>query len=625
MSGAMRSATTRQNRSLYLLALLWALFLLAAHAAEGGVQFPPVPEAPDLAWNREPFLRDLPQWNMDAPAFPWVPAPAEIRKAESDPDASAAALFREARRRETGGAPPVEIARLYLRAYAAAKNREIGYTSLKQAARFFFRAGDFAETAGILDRLIDRSGAGSAGTPFYLFKGEALARRGNFLAARECFRRASAAAWDTETRQRIALRIADMSFLLENMAFAEPMYRKTLSDPGSFRRYPRESIRYGEALLSSGKIDEAQRVFRKVREDALSPEMLSAALLGEGDALLLRKDFAGARFAYEQAGTKETPLTRWWVLLRKADLEFLAGGRESAARMYGDLGACPLPAVAREALYKTILARFLLSGYESVLDGSRAYLSRFAGEHGEAAVRKMAARAGAALVAEAGRKDPASRWPLLAEYLFAYGRSPEGKTLYAAIGGEWESALLWGGASALFAAAGNDAKSREMLRIETAERLYWQGDLQGAAAALDLRNPSAEPSGGALRLLAKIRFREGRYDDAAKILRRIETSRTAAGARGDPAPPRAGEFPAFVLALQGKWTEALDALQGIDPAAAPAAVRGLRALAETRAPRAAKAIVAPAKGGTSPAPNDLYSAYARSQERYRRIMARGDD
>lgn len=621
----MRSATTRQNRSLYLLALLWALFLIAAHSAEGGVPFPPVPEAPDLAWDREPFFRDLPEWNMDSPAFPWVPAPAGIRKAESDPDFIVAGLFREARKRESEGGPPSEVARLYLRSYAAAKSRETGYLSLKQAARYFFRAGRYAESAGILDRLIDRSGAGSAGTAYYLFKGEALARQGNFLSARECFRRASAAKWDAETRQRVALRIADMSFLLENIAYAEPMYRKTLSGPGAFRRYPHESIRYGETLLSAGKIDEALAVFRKVREDSPSPEMRSAAQLGEGDALLLRKDLSGAQVAYGQAGAMEIPSTRWWLLLRKADLEFLAGGRDAAARMYAGLGACPLPAVAREASYKAILARHLLSGHESVLDGSRAYLARYAGKRGETGVRKMAARAGAALVAEAGRKDPASRWPLLSEYLFAFGRSPEGKTLYADIGGEWESALLWGGASALYAAGGKDGKSREMLRIEAAERRYWQGDLPGAAAALDLRSPGGEASRGALRLLARIRFREGKYDEAANLLRRLEAPGAAPDGGKVPGPPPDRELLAFARALQGKWDEALEALQGIDPAAAPAPVLGLRSMARRHAATAEKAAVPQGKNATLPPSGDLYSAYERSQERFHRLMAQEVD
>lgn len=621
----MRTVITEQNRTLYLLALLWAIFLLVARAAEGSVPFPPVAEAPEFAWGRQPFFRDLPEWNMDFPGAPWVPTAAEVRKAESDAANPASALFREARAKEVAGGTPEDVARLYLRVYAAARNQEIGFVALKQAARLFFRAGNYMESSGVLGRLIERSGPGSAGVSFNLLKGEALARQGNHLAARECFRRASGGKWDAGTQRRIALRIADMSFLMGNVAYAEPLYRKTLTGADAPRRFPYESIRFGETLLSAGRIEEALGVFRRVQGDALPDEARRASRLGEGDALLLRKDFPGARFAYEQAGGRETSPIRWWILLRNADLEFASGSREKASGMYRDLRGCAVADVAREAAYKSTLARFLLSDYESVLKESQAYLGRYPGNADESAIRKMAARAGASLVAEVGRKNPAQRWPALTEYLFAYGRSPEGKSLFAAIGREWESALLWGGASALYAEAGETARSRDMLRIEAAERRYWQGDLAGAAASLDLRNPDAESSLGALRLLAKIRFREEKFDEAGKLLRRIEALGPAPDGGKETGPKPEKEFLAFTRALQGKWTESLETLQGIDPATAPPPVRGLRTMAAGHAPSVGEKPAPAAKTAPAPGPNDLYSAYERSQERYRRLTAERAD
>ena len=621
----MRSIHTRQNRSLFLLGLLWTIFLLFARVAEGRVPFPPVAESPELAWDRQPFFRDLPEWNMESPAFPWVPTPEEIRKAESGPPSPATLLFREAQARERAGGNAEETARLYMRAYAAARSQEIGFVALKQAARLYYRARKYMESSGILGRLIDRSGAGSAGVSFNLLKGEALARQGNHLAARESFRRASGGKWDARTQRRIALRIADMSFLMGNIAYAEPLYRKLLTGTDAARRFPYESIRFGETLLSSGKIDEALGIFRKVRDNALPIEARCASRLGEGDALLLRKDFPGARFAYEQAAGSETLTIRWWILLRKADHEYAAGSRETASRMYRDLVGCPLPDVAREAAYKSVLARFLLSDYESVLKESQEYLGRFAGKADESAMRKMSARSGAALVAEVSRKNPADRWPALMEHLFAYGRAPEGKALYGVVGVEWESSLLWGGASSLYAAAGDAAGSRNMLRVEAAERRYWQGDLEGAVAELNIRNPAVESSRPALRLLARIRFREGKYDEAATLLRRMEALGAPPEGGKDPGGAQEKEFLAFTRALQGKWTESLEALEGIDTATAPPPVRGLRSMIGRHTPVAATAPAPAAKGAAAPAPNDLFSSYERSQERYRRLTAEGAD
>jgi predicted negative regulator of RcsB-dependent stress response len=617
----MRSIPTQQNRPLCLLGLLWAILLLLARVAEGRVPFPPVAEAPEFAWDRQTFFRYLPEWNMDSPNFPWVPTPEEIRNAESDPRSVAASLFREAQAKVRAGGNAEEAARLYMRAYAADRSGEIGFVAMKQAARFFFRARKYMEASGILDRLIERSGSG--GTPFHLLKGEALARLGNHLAARESLRRASGGKWDPLTQRRIALRIADMSFLVGNIAYAEPLYRKLLAGKDAPVQFPYESIRFGETLLSIGRIEEALGVFRRLRADALPLEARCASFLGEGDALLLRNDFAGARYAYEQAAGRESPAIRWWILLRKADIEYAAGSREAASVQYRNLAGCPLPDVAREAAYKSILVRFLLSDYESVLKESQAYLGRFAGKSDEAAIRKMSARAGAALVEEIGRKSPADRWPALTENLFAFGRSPEGKTLYGAIGAEWEAALLWGGASDLYRVAGETARSRNMLRIEAAERRYWQGDLIGSAAELDIRNPATEQSRPALRLLARIRFREGKFAEAGKLLRRIETLGTGPGAVKESGVTPEKEFLAFTQALQGKWTESLDALQGVDPASAPPPVRGLRSMIGHHTPVDANAPATAAKPGAAPAPNDLYSAYERTQDRYHRLMAQG--
>ena len=562
---------------------------------------------------------------MDSPDFPWVPTPAEMREAESGPASPAATLFREARAKEKAGGKPDEVARLYMRAYAAARSGEIGFVALKQAARLFFRARKYMESSGILSRLIERSGAGSAGVSFNLLKGEALARQGNHLAARECFRKASGGKWDARTQRRIALRIADMSFLMGNIAYAEPLYRRLLTGADASRQFPYESVRFGETLLSSGKIEEALGIFLKVQDNALPIEARCASRLGEGDVLLLRKDLPGARFAYEQAAGRESSTFRWWILLRKADLEYASGSREAASVMYRDLAGCPLPDVAREAAYKSVLVRFLLSDYVSVLKESQAYLGSYAGKAGETAIRKMSARAGAELLAEVARKTPANRWPAFTEYLFAYGRAPEGKTLYGAIGAEWEAALMWGGASALYATGGEDAKSRDMLRIEAAERRYWQGNMEGAVAELNILNPAKEASRPALRLLARIRFREGKYDEAGTLLQRIEALGVAPEGGKDPGATQEMEFLAFTLALQGKWEESLGALQGIDPSTAPPPVRGLRSMIGLHAPAAAKTAATAAKGAAAPAPNDLYSAYGRSQERYRRLTDEGAD
>lgn len=556
---------------------------------------------------------------MESPVFPWVPNPAEIQKAESGSPSPVIQLFREAQAKERANASPEEVARIYMRVYAAARSQEIGFVAMKQAARLFFRARNYTESAGILGRLIERSGAGSAGLSFNLLKGEALARQGNHLAARECFRRASSGKWDAATQRRIALRIADMSFLVGNIAYAEPLYRKLFAGADAYRQFPCESIRFGETLLSRGKVEEAIGVFRKVRDYGVPVEARCASFLGEGDALLIRKDFPGARFAYDQAAGRENLPIRWWILLRKADLEYACGSREAASGMYRGLMGCPIPDVAREAAYKSVLSRFLLSDYESVLKESQAYLGKYAGKSEEAAMRKMSARAGAAFVAETGRKNPANRWPALTEHLFAYGRAPEGKALYGAIGAEWEAALLWGGASDLYRAAGDTAGSRKMLRIDAAERRYWQGDLQGSAAELDIRNPAAETSRAALRLLARIRFRERQYDEAGKLLRRIEALGAAPDGK-DPGVMQEKEFLAFTRALQGKWTESLEALQGIDPAATTPPLRGLRSMVERHTPVNAKA---PAKAAPASGPNDIYSAYQRTQDRYHRLMAQG--
>lgn len=621
----MRTECSKQDRCLYLLALLWAIFLFVAHAAEGSVPFPPVPEAPELSWDRQTFFRDLPEWRMESPEFPWIPSEASMREAESDAAAPAATLFREARERERAGGRPGDLARLYLRAYAAGKNREVGYVALKQAARLFYRAGNYMEASGVLTRLIDRSGPGSAGVSFNLLKGEALARQGNLLTARECFRRASAAKWNADIQRRISLRIADMSFLIGNIAFAEPQYRRALSAMDAPRRFPYESIRYGETLLAAGKIEEALAVFRNVQGGALPPELRAAARLGEGDALLIRKDFADARFAYEQAGLIGNSPIRSWAQLRNADIEFAAGSRGKSSVMYRDLKQCAVPDVAREAWYKFVLTRYLMSDHETVLAESQGYLGKYPGKPDETPLRKMAARAGASLVQEVGRKRPGERWPALTNYLFAYGRAPEGKTLYAAVGGEWEAALLWGGASALYAAAGETARSRDMLRIEGAEQLYWKGDLAGAAAALGIRDPAAESSRGALRLLARIHFREGKYDEAAILLRRIEALSGEPEDGKGTGLPLEKEFLAFTRALQGKWPESLEALEGIDPTAAPPPVRGLRALAAGHAAAGEKASAA-APGTAPPAgPGDLYSVYERTQARYRRLTSEGAD
>lgn len=623
----MDSLSSKRNRTLYLLAFLWALFLLVSKA-EGSVKLPPVEELPELSWSRQPFFPMISRWDLDPVLFPAENRAAGMPKQGPGGQETPESLFQRARRkaeeaRNYGDDAKLheEAARLYMRAYAAARGGETGFEALSLAARSFLLAGRYAEAEGAATRLISRAGTNGASLPFYLLKGEALFRRGNYLSARECFRRAASGQWDVETRRRIDLRIADVSFLLGNPAFAEPAYRKTLLSPGArFGAYPFETIRFGETLLAAGRAEEALQVFRRLHKESIPANAHVAACLGEGDALLVLKRYALAEYAYHQAALwGDHPEMRWWVQCRFADLSFATGRRKEAAARYRELSSCPEPSVAREAGYKWILSLYLAADHEGVVREAGTYLLRNAEKAGAGNVRRMAAKAGAEIVRAVGSRDPAKKWPAFFAFLFSFARSAEGKALFADMGREWEEGRIWGGAGVLYQAAGDKDRGGEMMRIESAERAYFRGDLDGVLTALGYGEARRESSPAALWLLARTFFRQGRYEQAAEALGRLDHL--------SPEPPGVGhtarkELAAFARAMQGQRKEALDSLKEMKSPPPTSSLAFLLAWADDRPPSAREGEVREKDKGKK-TPGDLWADLAAGLQRYRRLMGEG--
>lgn len=614
---------------LYLLALLTGVLLFVSRA-EGAPRLPDVREARDLAWVRQPIHTTLSPWDLDPVLFPSLSKTASAPAPVPGPASAAADLLAAARRKADeagarGNDPRIheEAAHLYMRAFAVSKNGETGIQSLSLAARSYFLAGRYAEADGAAGRLIARSGGGRDVLPYYLLKGEALLRRGNYLAARECYRRASAAKTDGDTGIRISLRIADASLLLGNLALAEPLYRKIFSSPGiSMGKFRDEAIRYGETLLAVDRAEEALQVFRRIQKEFLPGALHVKACIGEGDALLVMDRLPRARYAYEQANLLgEMPETKWRLLCRKADIDFAEGKRKEAAAAYRELRESPDLFVAEEARYKWILHQYLLRDYEGTVKESQEYLLRSPGRPGSSNVRLMAAKAGAELVREMSAREPSKRWAAFSSLLFSFARSGEGRSLYGDIGKEWEGKGFWGGAGAFYSAAGNEERSREMIRIEAAEAAYFRGDGAAVLAALGYSEAQREKSPVALWLAAKTLFRQGRHAKASEALQRLDVL--------SPEPPETGwsprkELAAFAGALQEKREVTRDSVREFRNAPPVSSLAFLADWAEEPSGASPYRVGKDAGKGKKPA-GDAWSDLAAARRRYLRLTADGDE
>ncbi len=609
-------------------ALLWLLLLLAAAPALGApVRLPPVPEAVDLGWVRQPFFESLPAWNIDPFPFP-APSAALPPKPQGPADPTWTLLSQADAQRKTAEGRKVldsrlheEAARLYLRAYASDKNGPNGFLALRMAARSFFLGGFYAETAGVATTLVKRSGGGGADLPFYLLKGEALYQKRDLLAARECFRRALTGQFNAATKTRIELRIADASLELGNVAYAEPAYRKALSAPASQRRLPFNAIRYGESLISAGKTSAAAELFRNLdtEADGVPPLARAISLMGAGDVAILSGDLVSAQTAYMKAASiGNFSETRALLKIRMADLAFAGGKRAEALSGYGALVDSPVPAIAREAGYKKGLTLYLQGDFPGVVAMSDGWLARYPGKSGEKEMRKLAAKSGVEMVRAAARANPADRWPALSSLLFAYGRTKELPALYGEIGREWEDALIWGGAADLYSAAGLASRSADMRRIERAEGAYYRGDFPAVLAELGWKDPAREHASGALWLAAKTFFRLGRHAEAEAALRRLGTVQAETAASRDKSPfPPDRELMSFNRAQLGRWAELRDSLKDVPPQPQIPALALIRSMAEPQKPEEGKASAASGGG--------LYADYIRIRERVRRINSEGED
>ncbi len=614
----------RRNRPLFLLALLWTLLILAVRA-EGSVRLPLVDEAPDLSWNRRPFFLSLSAWNLDGLVFdPLLSQASEVSPDDAEEN-SPGSLYWQASRlaseAHAGGDDPrlhEAAARTAMRAYSGRRSGDGGFRSLALAARSYFLAGMYAEADGVAGRMIARSSLGNASLPYYVLKGEALFQKRNYLTARECFRRASAGRWDAATARRIALRIADASFLLGNLAYAEPAYRKAFQGGDAvLRAHPLEAIRFGEALLLAEKFDEAVRVFRVVREGTVPADVRAASYLGEGDAFLVRKQLRLAEHAYRYSEPwGNTPWIKGWIRCRTADLEFAKGNRTDAAALYKELKDGPGAELAREAGYKWILSLHLSGDHEGVVKEAESYLVRNDGAPGTAAVRAMGAESGVALVRAAARKDPARMWTLYSTLLFSFGKTDEGRGLFRSLGEEWEKGRIWGGASSLYAAGGDGPRGREMARLGAAESAYFRGEPDNVLLLLGYGDGSRERFAIGHWLAAKAFFRQGRYAEASAALARMETP-----AAGGAAPYPGKELAVFAAALSGSREGTRAALGGMDPIPSSLA---LPYLVEWSAPGVEKpspgreAVKAKAPAGKA---GDLWAELAAAQRRYRRLAA----
>ncbi len=614
----------RQNRPLFVLALLWTLVLLAVRA-EGSVPLPLVDEAPDLSWVRRPFFLSLSAWNLDKLVFdPLLAQTPGASPGDADGN-SPGSLYWQASRlateaRAKGDDPGLHetAARIAMRAYAGRRNGDDGFRSLALAARSYFLAGMYAEADGVAGRMIARSGLANASLPYYILKGEALFQKRNYLTARECFRRASAGRWDAVTARRIALRIADASFLLGNLAYAEPAYRKVFREGDAvLRAHPLEAIRFGEALLLAEKFDEAVRIFRTVREGTVPADVRAASYLGEGDAFLAGKRLPLAEHAYRYSEPwGNTPWIKGWIRCRTADLAFAKGNRKEAAALYRELKDEPGAELAREAGYKWILSLHLSGDHEGVVREAETYLSRNDGAPWTAAVRAMGARSGVEIVRAAGLKDPARMWTVYSTLLFSFGKTDEGRGLFRSLGEGWEKGRLWGGASSLYAAGGDAPRGRQMARLGAAESAYYRGDSDNVLLLLGYGDGSREGHAIGHWLAAKTFFRLGRYGEASAALARMEAP---GGGGADPGPGK--ELAIFAAALAGSREGTREALKGVDPKSASPALPYLvewSAADAGKPPAGRNAVREKAPAGKA---GELWTDLAAAQRRYRRLTA----
>lgn len=614
----------RQNRPLFVLALLWTLLLLAVRA-EGSVRLPLVDEAPDLSWIRRPFFTSLSAWNLDRLVFdPLLSQAPEVSPDDAD-DHSPGALYWQASRLATAARAKGDdhglheaAARIAMQAYAGRRNGDAGFRSLALAARSYFLAGMFSEADGVAGRMIARSSLGNASLPYYVLKGEALFQKRNYLTARECFRRASAGRWDAVTARRIALRIADASFLLGNLAYAEPAYRKAFRGGDALlKAHPLEAIRFGEALLLAEKFDEAVRIFRVVREGTVPADVRAASYLGEGDAFLVGKQLPLAEHAYRYSEPwGNTPWIKGWIRCRTADLEFAKGNRKDAAALYRELKDDPGAELAREAGYKWILSLHLSGDHEGVVKEAETYLARNDGGPGTAAVRAMGAESGVEIVRAAARKDPARMWTVYSTLLFSFGKTDEGRGLFRSLGEEWEKGRVWGGASSLYAAGGDASRGREMARLGTAESAYFRGESDNVLLLLGYGDGSREGYAIGHWLAAKAFFRQGRYGEASAALARM-----GAADAGGAGPHPGKELAIFAAALAGSRDGTREALKGVDPKSSSPALPYFvewSAAGPEKPSRGGDAVKGKAPAGGT---GDLWTDLASAQRRYRRLTA----
>jgi tetratricopeptide (TPR) repeat protein len=624
----MKTSKTRRRFPFAIAAVLWLLLCAVAHAAP--VRLPPVPEATELGWVRQSFFESLPPWNLDPVLFP--PASRELpsRPAAGQADTAwtlmrqADALRKEAEKNGNDSRRHEESARLYMRAWASDKGGAIGFQSLRMAARGYLLGGHYSEAAGVATTLVRRSGGKGADRPWYLLKGEALYRKRDLLAARECFRRALDGPFDAQTKIGIVLRMANTSFEMGNIAFAEPTFRKAIGNPSDQIRRPEQAIRYGEALLAAGRTTDAGKVFANLDAPEVPAPLRATARIGSGDAAFLSGDLAGARADYILADSGgHFPEPKEWLTLRLADVAFAGGNRQAALKDYAALASSPVRAVAREAGYKKTLTMYLLGDRATVLKESEGWLLRNSGRSGEREMKAMVAKAGADMVRAAAKSNPADRWPALAALLFSYGRTKEWPILLGEIGKEWEDAGIWGGAGDLYGSAGDAARSADMRRIGRAESAYYRGDLPGVLTELDWRKAEKENAPGALWLAAKTFFRMGRHADAEAALRRLETVRAESSSprQDSPFPPER-ELSAYNRAQQGTWNALGDALKDVPPQSQAPAAAMVKAEADAR--KAASAT--PAKGRPKPAAKattggDIFLQFQGIHERVERIRA----
>lgn len=625
----MNSVLIRHSVVTGVTALLFAFVLGNEGGAATKVPFPPLPSTVDrdLAPPRPSFFPKLEPWDLDPILYPFEATEKRTAAALVDSPKEAVTHFERARilfdmaraeKKEDARQNGYDnAARSFLQAYASAKTREIGYEALRLAARSFLLAEKYPEAEGVAGRIIERSGGDPS---FYLLKGEAYLRLGNNLAAREALRRAQTGRWDEHTARLIAVRIADVSFLSGNPLFAESIYRKQLQVPSLRKSAPRSSLRFAETLLALGKNTEAEAIFREIRGASDDPEVKALARIGEGDAFLLQGGLARARFAYAQAevdlAKSTSKFPRLWHRARKGDLQLSEGDFDNAARTFSLLTDVPEATVARDAGYKRVLALHLAGNPEKTIELSQSYLAKYARQPGDTAMRSMAARAAATIVRKTKEADPSKQWPAFSEYLFAFGRAPEGRELLRGIAKEWETNRLWRGAAALYEFADEETLAKEMRRVDEAERLYHQGRFDNALAVLALDAKGADPSWAAFRIASRVAFRKGTYDNAIRLARKAEsrmpqlTPKDGKEGSKELSPDR--ELIVVSLALLGRSEEVARELTSVDLKAQSASLRSV----------APPKPVDP-KAAPGPKESNVFGNYSRVQERYRRTMETG--